>query len=93
MSDFYIICYDVGDDRRRRRVVDELENHGQRVQRSVFECHLEQSELNALLASLLELIDEDDDRLRCYSLCPKDRPKIVVDGNGRVSEDADYHIV
>lgn len=36
-----VVAFDVEGDRRRRRLLSrELSNHGQRVQRSVFECQL-----------------------------------------------------
>ena len=81
------------DERRRRRIADALENHGVRVQRSVFECHLSVAELEALTDELIAFLDEAQDHLRCYSLCPKDYPKVAVDGRGRVTEDPDYHVV
>lgn len=90
---FYVICYDISADRRRLRVADELENYGLRVQRSVFECHLREDEFAELKRVLAELIDATEDHVRYYRLCPKDKPGIVVDGQGRVSVDADYHVV
>jgi CRISPR-associated protein Cas2 len=36
-----MVCFDVSDEHRLRRVANELENFGQRVQRSVFECWLD----------------------------------------------------
>jgi CRISPR-associated protein Cas2 len=38
---FILVCYDVCDSRRLRRVAKLLEGYGQRVQESVFECHLD----------------------------------------------------
>ena len=81
------------EERRRRRVADALENHGVRVQRSVFECHLSLAELEVLTDELTALMDEAQDRLRCYSLCPQDYPRVAVDGRGRVTADPDYHVV
>jgi CRISPR-associated protein Cas2 len=37
---FYLICYDIADDRRRDRVSRFLEGYGLRIQKSVFECVL-----------------------------------------------------
>ena len=36
----YLVCYDIGDDRERRRVARCLEYYGERVQESVFELSL-----------------------------------------------------
>jgi CRISPR-associated protein Cas2 len=90
---FYIVCYDIPDNNRRRRIANELENYGMRVQGSVFECHLDLNELEQLKRSLGSLIDDAQDHIRYYSLCPKDKEKIIVDGRGQVSVDTDYHLL
>ena len=93
MSGFYVVCFDVSDSRRLRRVSNELENFGVRVQRSVFECHLDASDLDELKTRLLALIDEKEDNVRYYPLCPKDTPGIVVDGVGAVTGDPGFHLL
>ena len=75
------------------RVANELENFGVRVQFSVFECYLDEAELRELQRRLTELIEEDEDRLRFYVLCDKDKGSVMVDGKGQISRDWDYHIV
>ncbi|HDG96778.1 MAG TPA: CRISPR-associated endonuclease Cas2, partial [Desulfobacterales bacterium] len=35
---FYLVCFDIVDDRTRQRVVKVLKGYGHRVQKSVFEC-------------------------------------------------------
>jgi CRISPR-associated protein Cas2 len=90
---FVVVSYDITDDRRRVRVASEMENFGQRVQLSVFECHLLARDLARLKKRLRELIDRKHDRVRYYSLCAKDRAQIGIDGPGEVSRDWDYHIV
>lgn len=90
---FVVVSYDVFDDRRRARVASELENFGQRVQLSVFECHLRARDLARLKSLLRSLIDRKEDRVRYYALCSKDRAQILSDGPGEVSRDWDYHIV
>lgn len=37
---FYLICYDIPDDKRRKKIADILEGYGSRVQYSVFESVL-----------------------------------------------------
>jgi len=88
-----VVCFDVFDDRRRRRVADALENHGQRVQYSVFECHLDESQLRRLEQEISALIDEREDHVRYYRLCPKDLARVMIDGTGEISSDADFHLI
>ncbi len=59
---------------RLRRVAKLCEAHGQRVQKSVFECVLNDGQLEILLDRLERVIDPADDSLRIYRLRePRDR--------------------
>ena len=93
MNGFYAICFDVSDNRRLRRVANELENFGVRVQRSLFECWLDDSELAELKTRLERLIDPNEDHVRYYPLCPKDLPNIQLDGGSAVAVDSGYHLL
>lgn len=68
-----LVTYDVhtedsGGRRRLRRVAKLCEGHGQRVQKSVFECVLNPGQLEQLRQRLLKVIDEEQDNLRIYRL-------------------------
>jgi CRISPR-associated protein Cas2 len=93
MSGFYAVCFDVCDPGRLRRVSNEMENFGTRVQRSLFECHLEDRELEELKNRIAEWIDEIEDQVRYYPLCPKDIPDILIDGTGKKTVNSDYYTV
>ncbi len=88
-----MICFDVSDPRRLRRIACELENFGQRVQRSVFECWLDDRELFDLKSRLAGILDPAEDQIRYYRLCPRDLPGIEIDGPGRLTQDIDFTIV
>ncbi len=92
MSRLYIICFDVSDKRRLQAVSKTLEDFGRRVQYSVFECHLDKTEQSALQEKLTELIDEEADHVRYYSLCPKDQDGILIDGKGLLTSDDSFHL-
>ncbi|MBA3877568.1 MAG: CRISPR-associated endonuclease Cas2 [Anaerolinea sp.] len=69
----YLVAYDVATDtaagrRRLRRVAALCEGHGQRVQKSVFECTLNGGQLEQLFARLGAEIDPSQDGLRIYRL-------------------------
>lgn len=53
---------------RLRKVAKECQNHGQRVQNSVFEMNLDYSTFLKTKDCLLKLIDEKQDSLRFYYL-------------------------
>ena len=54
--------------RRLRRVAKICQNHGQRVQYSVFECLVDPAQWTFLRQQLVEVIDEGQDSLRFYFL-------------------------
>jgi CRISPR-associated protein Cas2 len=90
---FYMICFDVSDNRRLREISGQLENHGQRVQRSVFECWLTDAQLFQLKRRLAELIDPAEDHVRYYPLCGNDIRDILIDGPGAVTRDHTYTLL
>lgn len=61
---FFIICYDIVDDRLREKVVKQLKGLGVRVQKSVFECpNLSERQFLQLKDVLEEIIDHTEDSL------------------------------
>jgi len=82
---FYVVSYDVGDDRRRLRVARVLEGYGLRVQRSVFECYLGPAHVGRLRQRLARAIDPQEDSVRLYRLCEMCRRQVEVLGRGETS--------
>lgn len=80
---FYVVVYDVVDDRRRLKVARYLESIGERVQKSVFEVYLTVAEVEKLLRRVNRLIDEDEDGVRVYLLCDTCRTKVKRVGLGK----------
>ncbi|WP_217536135.1 CRISPR-associated endonuclease Cas2 [Vibrio metschnikovii] len=87
-----LICFDISDDKRRRKVVKELLAHGQRVQHSVFEARLTESAAHKLVTKIGKLIT-DQDRVHYVPLCGKDLGARMADGIGKVWHFADYRVV
>ncbi len=80
-------CFDITDDRLRRRVSRRLEHFGPRVQRSVFEIAVNsKEELTALKSELREWMDDEEDDLRFYPLCKGCRKKACDVHGQRVAE-------
>ena len=68
-----IVTYDVSTEtaagrKRLRRVAKVCESMGQRVQKSVFECQVNELQFEELERRLLGEIDEAEDNLRFYPL-------------------------
>ena len=83
---FVVVAYDISDEKRLRRVAKEMENWGQRVQKSVFECELKERDFRRMRKRLRRLIDMREDSIRYYFLCRQCRKKIEVDGRGEYYE-------
>ena len=68
-----LITYDVNTEStsgktRLRKVAKQCENYGRRVQNSVIECIMDQSQSIMLKSILTDIIDESVDSLRFYYL-------------------------
>jgi len=58
-----IIAYDIIKTRKRNKVAEILKDYGNRVQKSVFECRLNDADLNRLTQKLSEAIDKKTDSI------------------------------
>ena len=68
-----LVAYDVATDtaagrRRLRRVAQICLDYGQRVQKSVFECSINDMQYETLRDRLRKCIDAEEDNLRIYRL-------------------------
>jgi CRISPR-associated protein Cas2 len=74
-----LVTYDVSTktaegEKRLRRVAQVCQDFGQRVQKSVFECSVNQATYEELTRQLVRCIDKDEDSLRFYRLVePRDK--------------------
>ena len=64
----YDVAKDDGGEKRLRRISKVLENYGQRVQYSVFECLVDPSQWVELKKKLIKEMNPEFDSLRFYSL-------------------------
>ena len=65
----WLITYDIAEPRRLQRVARIMENHGVRLQKSVFECLLRPADLQRLLRKIAREIDHEVDGVKCFPLC------------------------
>lgn len=68
-----VVTYDVSTETaagrsRLRKVAKQCQNYGLRVQNSVFECKVDETQFVAFKSSLLKVINEKEDSLRFYQL-------------------------
>lgn len=72
MRTTYIVCYDIADAKRLRRVFKICRNYGNHLQFSVFECDLSQAEKIELERKLCEVINLKEDQALFIALGPAD---------------------
>jgi len=82
--DFYVLAYDMSNDRRRAKISKIMESVGERVQGSVFEAYLTAQELEKLLQRVGKVLKKEEDSLRIYFLCEACRPKIRLVGQSHL---------
>jgi len=80
--EFWLIAYDIPNDKRRNKIADALEDYGRRVQYSVFEVWLDTADKRKLLRRLNELIVENEDSIRLYRLCADCQQRLQILGLG-----------
>ncbi|WP_077732695.1 CRISPR-associated endonuclease Cas2 [Methylocaldum sp. 14B] len=70
---FYLVCYDIADERIRERAADILLRYGERVQESVYEVWLRDGRTLAELRDELSEVLGEERQLRFYRLCGRCR--------------------
>ncbi len=90
---FYLVCFDITDDRTRSRVAKALKGCGYRVQKSVFESpDLTEKGFLKLKDRLDGLIDKTTDSIRYYRQCQGCLKGCEFSGTGMPPEIEDYKV-
>lgn len=70
MRNSYLVCYDICDDKRLRKVFQTMRGWGDHLQYSVFECQLTAVDLVHLRAQLAVIIHHTEDQVLFVNLGP-----------------------
>lgn len=91
---FYVVSFDIVDDRDRYRVVKIIKEYGVRAQKSVFECNrLTEKQLLRLKHRLEDRIDHGEDSVRYYPLCRHCLTRVEYSGTGRLPVSDEFKVV
>ena len=91
---FYVVCFDIVDDRVRRRVGKALKSYGERVQKSVFECaNLSEEKFLKMKNRIEDMIDAGEDTIRYYPLCRGCVGNVEFSGTGGAPDTKKYRVV
>lgn len=83
---FYVVAYDIPNDKRRTKVHKTLSGFGQWTQYSLFECHLSDKQYVQLRQKLGRLLKADEDSVRFYLLCADCLGKVETVGSDKPQE-------
>ncbi|MGQ0841594.1 CRISPR-associated endonuclease Cas2 [Actinokineospora sp.] len=87
-----LVCYDISRDGIRARVAAYLQQWGDRIQRSVFVCILDPTELADLRDRLAAMIDPKTDAVHIMPTCATCWSKVTVLGQAELEPDRPYWI-
>ena len=72
MRNSYLVCYDICDDKRLRKVFQTMRGFGDHLQYSVFECQFTAADLARCRAALAAIIHHREDQVLFVNLGPAD---------------------
>jgi CRISPR-associated protein Cas2 len=72
MRNVVLVCYDISDPKRLRRVFKTMRGWGDHLQLSVFRCDLSRQERAEMIAAVDAIIDHDVDQVLLVDLGPPD---------------------
>ena len=91
-SNFYVVAYDIPNDRRRTKVHKILKGFGTWTEFSLFECFLTKKEYIQMKNKLEKLLNDQEDRVRIYMICDTCLAKIETVGIAEPVEQTMYLI-
>jgi CRISPR-associated protein Cas2 len=77
MATRWLVSFDIGNSRRRRRACKLLLAHGERIQESVFDLTLGQQRWDRLERDMSRLVDPGRDHWRAWRLCRDDSGDVI----------------
>jgi CRISPR-associated protein Cas2 len=94
MRTVYLVCYDVCNDKRLKRVYKAMRGYGDHLQLSVFRCELSDRERAEMIAELSPLIAHDQDQVLIIDIGPADgRGGLVFQSIGKTYVAPERHAV
>jgi len=90
---FVVVVYDISNDRRRTKLHKALQDYGDPVQYSVFECLLDAEQLARMKKAVAKIIRPKTDRVRYYTLCQSCLKKIEITSGAEVVSEEQVIVV
>jgi len=89
----FLICYDIASPKRLRKTAKTMENYGLRVQKSFFQCDMEEDKMHDMLRTIKSIIERRRDSFFVYPICSDCAGKVIIDGQGDVLHTRSYEVL
>ena len=86
MDRFYVVCYDIRDPKRWRKVFKKMKGYGEWVQLSVFQCRLDKIRVLEMEDEIRSIVHQKDDHVIIMDLGPADAIRLKVRTLGKAFE-------
>jgi CRISPR-associated protein Cas2 len=83
MEHTYIVCYDISDSNRWRKVYRTMKGYGQWLQLSVFQCRLSKQKVLRMNSTLNDIVDHSEDHVLIIDLGPAESVRLRVECIGK----------
>jgi CRISPR-associated protein Cas2 len=93
MEHAYLVCYDIRNQRRWRKVYKTMKGFGEWLQLSVFHCRLTREKRLRMEDRLGEMINRSEDHLIIIDLGPAETIKLRVQSMGKPFEPIEHNAV
>ena len=91
---FYLVSYDIQDDRSRLKAMKYLKDHGYHFQKSVFVVDCDsRPQATEIYGTVLQMLDQEHDRLLMTPVCSTCWDKVMMAGTTYLSVDEEVWIV
>lgn len=80
----YLVCYDISDQKRWRRVFKTVHGYGEWVQLSIFQCRLSRRRRADLETRLRELVKPGEDHVLVIDVGPADKVELAIESIGKI---------
>jgi len=89
----YLVCYDISKPKRLVRTAKVLESFGLRIQKSFFQCDIDETRMDDMRRRVLSVINKREDYFYIYPLCDECSRKAVEEGTGSLIRLEDFEIL
>lgn len=83
---FCVVCYDISSDKNRTILFKTMKKYGLRIQLSVFEGDLTDSQVESMAGEVEGYVDPATDSLRIYMICSTCKGQARTFGKGEISD-------